>query len=303
MLTGFTLLPDTAAFRRRAGDRLLPRTRYRVSAASLRFEGIPFWPVFGRQFVARTAVLDSLQVDIRYDKTRAKNPEAVTRLPQYYVAGMTKPLQIDWLKVSRSGLRFTEREVDGTRFGTLPFDSIEATVANLSNVRRGGTNGSSIIDLRMLLAGAGPVVAHFEYDLSKPELNMKYHGSIGRMDGRAFNQMLEELEGYRIRSGRLDSAWFEVDVKDDVATGKLKLLYDNFEIETLDKNTGEQSLGDWFRSLIANKLKLHEDNPAGDDPPRTAALRLRRGEFPIFKFIWVTLRGGIQEIIGLGGGE
>lgn len=300
VINNFELFPDTGAFVRRGSVRVVPRTRYRVSVATLRFDGIPRWPIFGRQFVAATAALDSLRIDISIDKTKEKNPKSVTRLPQQYLLEVGQPVRIGRLQISRGFLGYSERARDGARFGTLPFTNIEATVSNLSNRGPTGVTGvTSLVDVRALLAGKGPLVAHFEYDLASPRLNLVYHGSLSRMDVRSLNAMLVDHQGMRIRSGQIDTLSFKVNVKDDLAKGEMRVRYRDFKIETLDKVTRERSLGDVFRTFFANNFKLIRDNPSDDDPLRVAALRLARDDLPLFKFIWFTLRGGLYETVGL----
>ena len=211
-LADFELYPDTAAFRREGAIRTVPRTRYHVRVGSLRFHGIPMWPVFGKQFVAALTTLDSLRIEISLDKTGSKNPASETHLPQEYLLGVRQPVRLNRLEIRHGYIRYSERAFDGARFGTLPFADLEAVVTNLSNGGRTGVLTGAVcqLDVRALLAGKGRLVAHFDYDLSSPKLNLAYRGSIARMDVRAFNSMLVDLQGMRVREGQLDTAWFAV---------------------------------------------------------------------------------------------
>jgi len=301
-ITGFELYPDTAAFRRRAkaGLELEPHTRYVVRAASLRADGIGLWGFFRRQISINSAAVDSLQMEILVDRTKALGPQTAVKLPhQSLQAG--KPFRLGRLRIEHSELRFSERAIDGSRFGTIPFTELNAVISNVSNdpLRMSAATPCEI-DVRALFAGAAPLRVRFEYDLAAPQLNLTYRGSIGPMSVKALNKFLVSMEGVRIRDGQLDSADFKVEVRDDVARGQLLLLYHDLEIETLDKITRDRDLSDALNTFIFNHFKLDTHNPHSGKPPLLAPLLHRRlPETPLFKFIWLTLRDGVFQTLGL----
>jgi len=301
-ITGFELYPDTAAFRRRAraGLELEPHTRYVVRAASLRADGIGLWRFFRRQISVSSAAVDSLQMEILVDRTKALGPQTPVKLPHQSLQ-TGKPLRIDQLRIEHSEIRFSERAIDGSIFGTIPFTELSAVISNVS----GGPPWLSPdrlceIDVRALFAGAAPLRVRFEYDFAAPQLNLSYRGSIGPMSIKELNKFLVSMEGVRIRDGQLDSVDFKVDVKEDVARGSLLVLYHDLEIETLDKVTRDRSLKDALNTFIFNHFKLETHNPHSGKPPLVAPLmHRRRPETPLFKFIWLTLRDGVFQTLGL----
>lgn len=301
-ITGLELYPDTAAFRRRAkaGPELEPHTRYVFSAASFRAEGIGLWRFFRRQISVSSATIDSLHLEILVDRTKALGPQTPVKLPHQSLQ-TGKPLHIEQLRLEHSEILFSERAIDGSRFGTIPFTELEAVITNFSNDPLLMSRAKACeIDVRGRFAGAAPLLVRFEYDLSAPRLNLAYRGSIGRMSAKALNPFLVSMEGVRIRDGQLDSAAFQVDVRDDVARGQLLLLYHDLEIETLDKVTRDRDLSDALNTFIFNHFKLDTHNPHEGKPPLLAPLQHRRlPETPLFKFIWLTLRDGVFQTLGL----
>src|SRR5262249_15112708 len=122
------------------------------------------------------------------------------------------------------------------------------------------------IDVRARFANAAPLLVRFEYDLTGKALNLSYRGRFGPMAAQALNPFLVDLEGVRVRDGQLESADFNVDVRDDTARGSLKLLYHDLAIETLDKVSHHRSLSDRLHTFIFNNFKLNTDNPSSDKP-------------------------------------
>jgi hypothetical protein len=298
-ITGFELFPDTAAFARRDKAGRPEHTRYRVAAGSLRVDGLGLWRFFRRQLSAGSASVDSLRLEIEVDRTKPRGPPTPATLP-HQALQEAPPFRIDRLRIARSQILFTERALDGARFGRLPFTEIEATITNVSNDPTLVSFASPCeIDILARFSGASPMRARFEYDLTAKRLNMAYRVSFGRMPAAALNPFLVDLEGVRVREGVLDSADLKVVVRDDLARGELKLLYHDLEIETLDKVSRDRSLSAKVQTFIFNHFKLQSENPKKGKPALVAAVQYQRApETPLFKFLWLTLRAGVSQTLG-----
>jgi hypothetical protein len=300
-LADFELFPDTAAITRRtkAGGKP-PHTRYLVTAARFRLGGLGLWRLFRRELWAGSAAIDSMRMEILVDRTLPRGPASPARLP-HQVLQESRPLRIDQLRIANSQIHFMERATDGARFATLPFTELNAVITNVTtDPFRMSSAHPCEIDVRARFAGAAPLLARFDYDLSAEQLNLAYHVSFGRMNATALNQFLVDLEGVRIREGQLDSAVLKADIRDDVARGELLLLYHDLEVETLDKVTRDRDLSAKVQTFIFNHFKLKTKNPPDDKPTVTAAIwRRRQPETPIFKFIWFTLRDGVFQTLGI----
>ena len=299
-ITDFELFPDTVAFARHAGTGPEPHTRYLATAASVQLDGLGLWRFFRKELAVRSVVIDSLRVEVSVDRTKPRGPKAPAKLPHQFLQE-NRHTRIDQLRLTRSEVLFMQRASDGSRFGTLPFTEIEAAITNVStDPLRMSVARPCEIDIRARFAGASRMLARFEYDLSAPRLNLAYHVSFGRMDARALNPFITDLEGVRIREGQLDTAVFKVDVRDDLARGELQLRYHDLEVETLDKVSRDRDLNDKVQTFIFNNFKLQTENPENDKPVLVASVRrLRPPETPIFKFIWLTLRDGIFQTLVL----
>src|SRR5690606_29142456 len=131
---------------------------------------------------------------------------------------------------------------------------------------------------------------------SQSGLTMSFKGGMGGGSARVFNSILMDLEGFKIESGRVDTAWFDVDVKDDLAKGKLVAVYRDLDLDKIDKVTRGQSLGDKLASFIASNFKIKSANPDGHhgEPPRVASIYLRRNrQTPLIQYLWYTVRQGL----------
>lgn len=181
------------------------------------------------------------------------------------------------------------------------------------SIRRAGEDSTVLrVEARARLQGE----ARFQTSLlldprGRPLEITAWKGSVGpledpdrtdrraRVDLTSFNEMLVPLEGVQLTAGRLDSLWFDARVSGGRAAGSLTAIYDDLKYRVVSRETGEQGVGSWIKSLFAPSV--HSRNPPG----KGAALRSGQVEArleptrPFFGFLWVSLRSGIGSLIDL----
>lgn len=295
LATGIEIIPDSVAFRQRREAGKPVRTRFSLRAASFKVTGLDVWGLFRDRLETANAVAESVMVEVYLDRTVPDRGDTLRRLPHELFRTIARPVRIDTFRFENSEFRYSERAVDGARPGTIRFANARVGVYNLTNdTLRSDT--PVVIDVHALLAGSAPMAAVFEYDFGTPKLNLDYHGSVGDLDARRLNEMTVNLEGMRLTSGHLDSAWFKFRVKDGVANGEMQLLYRDLKAEFVDKVIRESGVSDWIKTFVANNFTLRRDNRRDSDhPARTVSVRgfVRTPNLPLFKYVWHTLRKGL----------
>lgn len=290
---------DSARLAELRSAKTAPRDVYTLRMAKLEVTGIRLGALLRRSIDADRVVVTAPVMDITLDRHIPKKEGAGPVLPHLALHGVETAVSIGQVELSDGQLQYRERASDGARYGRFEFADIQLGIRNLTNQRNRGT-GLAAIDLRFAAAGSAPVHATMEYDLFAPGLTMSYEGGVGRFEPAVFNTMTVDLEGVRITRGQVDTLWFRVDVKDDVATGRLQARYRDLRLATLDKVTRDRSLGDHLKSFISNTFALRVDNPKPDEPIMTAFIRVeRREDMPLLKFLWHTLRAGVGETVGI----
>ncbi len=295
--------PDTLLLAQRTQAGTLPRTRYSITASSLRVHGIRFWQLLRGRIVADSVAVDGARIDVYLDRTAAPAPPAVpATLPHVSFQSIDRPIRIGVIRVTDSGIIYSERAKDGSRPGAIRFTDLWATAYNVTNDSTRMTPSTPCtIDIRTRVAGAGRLNATFGYDLLSSRLNLTYRGTVARMRADPLNELLVNLEGIRITNGVIDSTWFDFKVSEDVARGKVQVLYRDFDFELLDKITLDRGFAARLQTFIADKSKLNRANPTDDRTPAKVVpiLRERTPESSLFKFLWETLREGILTTLGV----
>ena len=294
-------LPDTLLLAQRTQAGKPAQTRYSVTASSLRVDGIRLWPLLRGRLVADSVAVDGARVDVYLDRTAGPAPpEEPATLPHVSFQSIARPIRIDTIRVTNTEIGYSEKAKDGSRPGRIRFTDLWATVYNVTNDSTRMTSATPCtIDLRTRIAGAGRLEATLGYDLLSPRLSITYRGTVAGMRAEPLNEMLVNLEGIRIKNGVIDSTWFDFKVREDVARGKMQVLYRDLDFEMLDKVTRDRGLGSRLQTFMT-KAKLSHANPTDDrTPPRVVTvLRERPPESSLFGFLWETLREGILTTLG-----
>jgi len=300
-VANIAVLPDSAELESRIQHGRSPATRVAFTATSLAVEGVDLWALFRGGLVARSVVIDSPRVMVHLDgKVPSRRGPPRPRMPHEILATLRQTIRIDTLRVAHGDVLYSEMAPDGARPGTIRFADLSLTASNIANRRdRKKRPIPAVAEIHLLLAGVAPAEIHMAYDLFSPELHLRYDGTVGRMDGRALNAMLVDLEGYRVTEGRLDSARFQFSVAHDVTAGEMKVLYHDLRVAVVDKGTHEPGLSGLLQSAINNSFTLRGGNPRDAKTPALsiAVRRQRRPDDSFLRLLWSNIRYGLLTTI------
>ena len=303
--TNIDCSPDSLVLVEWEREKKRPRLPISLKATTLRVNGINVLALTRGRAIATSATFENLQFDAFLNRqvkaVRSGEPAA---LPHVSIRSLDRLVRIDTLVVKAAEASYSELAADGARAGMITFNDLEATFYNVTNDPLRMTPETPCnIGMRFLLAGEGRTNLGVQYDLlsQSDKLDLRYQGTIGPMNAKAFNQVLENLEGLRVTGGRLDSTWFEFDVKDDIARGKIQVLYHNLSFELRDKGSHEQSRGDHFRTFMMSHFKIRDANtPSDKGGAMIAQVHLARTPKTGFiKFLWQNIRDGLFETLGI----
>ncbi|WP_146110073.1 DUF748 domain-containing protein [Salinibacter sp. 10B] len=291
-------VPD-AEFMRRHGHRT---NRLDASIRRVALQGIDLQrALVGDALLLRTAVLDSLRVDV-YRDNRLPPPRSdpPPNMPHERAQLQRRPFQIDSIRVTNGAVRYAKWDSASAAPGHITFGSIKATIRNVTNRPRDTVPASpAIIDATTRVAGTGRLATTIRLPLRSPTLSFSYEGRLGPMDPRAFNDALVPLSGVRIEDGHLDSLRFSAQVEDGEARGTLHGTYRSLDVEVVDEDKG-RSLGTRLRSFVLDKLMVKSSNTPDDPPLRTGTIEHEYEEGDtFFKFLWHSLRSGLYSLVGL----
>jgi hypothetical protein len=274
------------------------RTRARKVAVS-GFEREVF--IQSGALAAATVEIDGLDLDVSRDNHLPLDPDdPPPPMPQDATERLDRDLRIDTVRLRDSRIRYTKRPEEVPRTGSISFENLWATLYDVSTApKQGPTSTSMVVEARTRVNGAGRLRTTLRIPLHAPDLALSFEGRLGALNARALNETFVPLGGVRIESGQVDSLWFQADVERGVATGTVHGVYQNLEVETLDKATGDRGVGHRLKT-VATGLALRSSNVPEDGPLDTGRIEHQRAtEDSFFKFLWHALRSGIYSLVGI----
>lgn len=124
-------------------------------------------------------------------------------------------------------------------------------------------------------------------------------GSLSSMPLALFNPMIEHTKHIVIKSGHLDSLNFSFVARDNSSNGTMKFMYHNLKIEVMNKDGGKMRLKDKFKTFIANKLIVKDNNPGKDGIVRISKIYAVHNPYRFFPYYSMqSILSGIEPAIG-----
>jgi hypothetical protein len=289
-----------AEFQRRVRQRT---TRYDVAIADLHVADLDVRALL-HGTAARAASIDiaTVDADILLDKRLPSGSRRRPLLPHQAFQQIERDVSVDSVRLAAATIRYRETSADGVRPGSLTFDGVEVDLLNLNNdPSRMSADRPAVLNANGRIGGQGPLAIILRLPLLSRTLDFEFEGTMGPMHVPAINTMLEDLDGISIRSGEVHGVSFRGTTTAGTSRGTLSARYEDLSIAMVDKDDGDQPVGKWIQSFIANTFVVRGSNlpEEGELPNHGEIAHTREPNDPFFAFFWATLRSGILSQIGM----
>lgn len=182
--------------------------------------------------------------------------------------------------------------------GTVYFSNLKGTFTNVTNI----TNAQRpyiTVEANAFLMGSGVLDAEFKLPVDPKQAQFTVTGSIKSMDLKQINPAVEKLAFVKIKSGSLRRMNFTISANPVSSKTYMKFLYDDLEIQLLNKQTGTTE-NQGLASTVVNALIIEKSNPVYDVPPRIANVSYTRDRTrSIFNFLWKSLFTALKPSVGV----
>jgi len=264
-----------------------------ISSQKINIRGIDVEKWFDSEIISFNAIeLNDLAVEISRDKNHPDKPRTVDPLLNEQFANIEIETSIDSLLWKGGHLIYREMEEGQDKFGEILFDDIDIIFLGLQNRNPDETIRASA---RTKFMGLADFEIEFEFFL-EDNATQKINGSLGQMDLKELNTVLEPLAFVRVDEGDLNSMSFEFTATNKGAQGELLIVYDNLSIKILDEATLERTTKRDIVSFFANLIAIRSSNDGSD--PRKGEIEIEREEDrSMFTYWWHILRDGLMSSV------
>jgi len=245
---------------------------------------------------------DSLQVNFKSflitepllemyrDKSRLENLE--TR-PLYAELLRKLPFKIavDSVFIEKGSIMYEEDIPNIAKAGVLSFEDLDATISNLSNLIQ--TDSNLKIELDTELMGAGRFNLNWEFNVQDQQNTFLVSGGLSNFKTANLNDFL--VPNLRAKtSGTIDQLYFTISGDDNVASGDIKMKYEDFKFQVLNK---ERNGVKKVLSFIGN-LFINDGSNTDNDGYRHGNISTERSKNKsFFNYLWINLEDGLLDVL------
>jgi hypothetical protein len=236
-------------------------------------------------------------------KNFAQPTDRVITFPHVAIRQLGADVELDTAQVKNINIYYTEHNQKSDKNGTIAFSNTTGTFLNITN-RPSALQKNNLVtaDVESHFMNRDKLNAHFTFNLTDAENSFSFKGTLGAMDLKGINSAIRPLSMVKINSGEVKGLTFDIHANRSVATGTLRVLYNNLNVSLLGQDSLFKTLKTKpIQSLYANIFIIKHNNPdKPGDAPRVALINVRRtADAPFFKFIWQSLLAGLKPEIGL----
>lgn len=278
------------------------QTWMQIRDAQMEMGGVRFGSYFTNGVVEMdTLTARNLKLEVFVDKFK---PEDVKKRPQMVhqaIQNLKQIIHIENVFVEGAHIMIEERPANASnRFAHLFFSDVNAHVTNVSNyLERRGKNRTISIDADAKLMGEGLLKAAIRYDLEDEQGKFTMKGTLGKMDLRKLNTMIEPEAKASIKSGTLNRLDFNILGNDYSGEGELIIRYDDLKLELLNKNyEHDNKFLKKVGAFLANTIVIRSSNPKKNGNLKKGSIYfIRETHKSMFAYWWKLLFSGLKSTL------
>ena len=244
-------------------------------------------------FTMESVVVESARVNLYQNKNL---PLSVHKqMPHELFCNIKAYLNIDTILLRNSNILYTELLEDDK--GYLEFERLNGVILNVTNdTLKMSYATPTRIDARAELMGVGLLDLSLQLPLLSQTFHCDYSAHLGRTDMTYLNRLVVEKNNLRIESGVAQKIDLEVQVRNGLAQGTVKAIYEDLKISVLRESDGSKKR---LISALANWTIRQENKPGSANQP----VIIGHINYPreptdgILRYIWRTAQQGLLETI------
>ncbi|HEX8549664.1 MAG TPA: hypothetical protein VF691_22080 [Cytophagaceae bacterium] len=217
------------------------------------------------------------------------------KMPHELIKTIPIYLRVDEIFIANANLVYKEVAVDVKEPVILNFDKIKLHVLNFTNdPKRMSRANPAVAEGHALVMGQGLLKLKMKVNLVDNNFNGSYAGSLGKMEAKHFNNLLE-YAGMRLESGTIEAQKIKVNVTNGHGTGRMILIYHSLNTKLISKKKGKVKK---VLSHIANFILKNENKIRGERRPEVVVIDYeRQPEDDYINYIWNCINNAIIETV------
>jgi hypothetical protein len=277
------------------------QTRFRFNVPKIKIFGLDCLSLLqGKTYNAKNISMHNVFADILVNMDKPYDMNSTNpQMPNEALFAMKEKIKIDSLNIINGRLKYSERFAVRKKPGVITFDKVKVSVSGIANHTT--YPDTAVIHGEGLFMNSGIMKLSIVIPITSKDFSLRYSGSLGTMDVTKLNAFIEAGEHHRIKSGVIQSARFNINVRSGHANGTLRVIYKDLTIAILNKDTGsEKGIFNRILSFFGKVFVIRGSNiPDEKGLMKIGEIKYTRNPQDYFlQFMWFALRGGVADVVG-----
>ncbi|MCL6258895.1 DUF748 domain-containing protein [Aquiflexum sp. TKW24L] len=273
-----------------------------ISKAKMELSGVNFGSYLQKGIVeVDTLKSDGLQLELFMDKRKKEDLQKRPQMINKTMDNLKQIIHIEHLFINNSYIKIEERPDNASpKSGFIFFSDINAHVTNVSNyIERRGKNRTLELDLTAKLMGEGPLTAIVKFDLENPDGQFTLKGTLGKLNLKSLNTMIEPEAKVGLKSGTVSRMDFNILANEYDGSGELIFRYENLEVELLNKDfEADENVLRKIGAFLANRIVIKSNNPGKNGELKKGNVYfIREKHKSMFAYWWKLIFSGMKSTV------
>lgn len=222
-------------------------------------------------------------------------------MPQQAIRKITFPVVIDTIRLTGGFASYEEQT--GPEPGRLFFSDLNTTVTGFNTLS--GVRPDLMVNGSGMFMGQSPFEARFRFMPDNPRDSFQFSATIGNLDLRSINPMLNKLMPVSVRQGTATDTKVQwMHANDSLSVGYMTFPYTNLAVKLHPAKKGTAEL---IETLLLNELVnllLPDNNPPEGKKLEAGLIFFERDKSKgFFNFVWKSVLSGIRSSAGFNSKE
>lgn len=201
------------------------------------------------------------------------------------------PLTLDSLHINNASIVYEEKVSAKQPAGAINFSNLNATIGNLSNTYAQGEKKTTI-NINSIFMDESPLKIDWSFDMNDRKDTFQIQGELDALNATKMNSFTKASLNVELE-GKVKKTYFNIHGNDDSSSVDLRIRYDNFKVEILNKENKRS----WLLSAVANIFVKKNSDSKGATFKEGNATAERDKDKSFFNYLWINIQEGLKEVM------
>jgi hypothetical protein len=201
------------------------------------------------------------------------------------------PLTIDSLHINNATIHYEEKVIARQPAGAINFSKLNAAIGNLSNTYAQGEKRTTI-HINSIFMDASPLKIKWSFDVNDTRDTFQIQGELDALNATKMNSFTKASLNVELE-GKVKKTYFNINGNDDSSTVDLRISYDNFKVEILNKENKRR----WLLSAVANIFVRKDTDTREGAFKEGKGTAERNKDKSFFNYLWNNIQEGLKDVM------